>query len=378
MNRFINCISSEFTRYSIFFFLASIFISRLLWFGMDDTLPKIPLLGNPTYSQSFYYFDNIFCFLAIVFVCYGVWTADYKRSLWIGILMFFTTFLLDVKRLNALFYFYVCIWILYWFSLKKFADFKHMHVFLIAGLYAWSGIHKINPFFFETNYQWLMEIYDITKVFSQSKFLSNCVVYGELFAGVGLLFNRWRKLSAIILNLMHVFIIFTLVKAGWNLMVIPWNIFMILGLFSIFNLKFDLKATFLAYNLKIKSFLILTSVILPFLFLLDLINPAFSYVMYSGRNIAGSLIVDSADIPKLKSSCNEYISPYYESLNIMDINYLSPDVNNAPFNYSEFVFKRIFQTVTKDFNKESTALILTKYPLFSDSAVYEYVYLKDN
>ena len=134
---------------------------------------------------------------------------------------------------------------------------------------------------------------------------------------------------------------------------------------------------FSAFNFQVKWFLIITSIILPFLFLIDLINPAFSYVMYSGRNITGTLVIDSADIPKLKSSCNEYISPYYESLNIMDINYLSPDVNNAPFNYSEFVFKRIFFSVTKDFNKESTALILTKYPLFSDSAVNETIYMRE-
>jgi hypothetical protein len=368
--------SSEFIRYSIFFFAVCLFISRLLWFGMDDTLPKIPIIGEATYNHTYFYFDNLYCLISILVVIYGVWSRDNKHSLIIGIVLFSICLALDVKRCNALFYFFLCSWSLYWFSLRYKIEFKTIYLLHIAALYIWSGIHKIHPFYFENSHQFLMNILDVTKPIAENKFSSDLSPYFEAGCGLLLVFNRTRRLAVILLIAMHLLIIATLCKLGWNLMVIPWNLFMILGMVSVFNFKVNFKEVWSKYNVLIKLFLILTSLVLPSLFLVDKINATFAYTMYSGRNIVGTLVIDSSDIPKLRSPNKDKLEPYYESLVTLDINYLSPDVNQAPFNYSEFVFKRIFHAVTKDFNRESTALILTTYPLGSDTAIYEYVYMK--
>lgn len=370
-------ISTDFIRYSIFFFLVAIFISRLLWFGLDDTLPKIPLIGDPIFNQTFFYFDNLLCFVSILMIICGVWMGNYRHILPIGIVLFSITMAVDVKRCNALFYFFTCVWVLYWFSLKFNTNIKSSYLLLISGLYIWSGIHKIHPFYFENSHQFLMNILESTKPIASNHIVSDLSPYFEAFCGLLLLFNRYRKLAIISLIVMHLFIIATLCKLGWNLMVIPWNLFMIFGLSSLFNLKFNFKSEWNSYNLGLKSFLILTSLILPSLFLVDKMNAAFAYTMYSGRNLIGTIVMDSADIPKLRSPYRDKIEPYYESLKTLDIYYLSPDIDNAPFNYSEFVFKRIFYSVTKGFNPESTALILTTFPLGTDTARVEYIYMRE-
>lgn len=375
-NAWYQTLSDEFIRYAVFFFLACIFISNLLWFGMDMTLPKIPLIGEGTYSYIYFYIDNLVCFIAIVLLIYGVWTRNKTESLTYGLILFSIAILMDIKRCNALFYFFICIWTIYLFHIKGFGKLKTMYLLTISALYIWSGIHKIHPFFFENSFQWMMNVLDITKPLANSIYLSHSMAAIEVLNGCLLLFNKTRKWAIILLISMHCFILVTLICAEWNLMVIPWNLFMIFSLIVCFNYKFDLKEEWKLFPIKFKGFLILISLILPAMFLIDSINPAFAYTMYSGRNIQAHLVIDSLDISKLQSPYQHKLESYYESLNLLDINYLSPDLERAPFNYSEFVFKRIFHKVTKGFNPESTALIITRYPLLSDTAVYEYVYMK--
>jgi len=104
---------------------------------------------------------------------------------------------------------------------------------IMAGMYFWSGLQKLNPLFLDDVFPWLIEpIVPRLPEFLQAKITSTGIASPFVEAGLGLalLIRPLRHAAVFGLIVMHALLLFCLGPLGhnWNTVVWPWNIAMAL------------------------------------------------------------------------------------------------------------------------------------------------------
>jgi hypothetical protein len=130
--------------------------------------------------------------------------------------------LLDVHRLQIWVWFY-----LLWLLLKRHETTGFRA--LVACVYLWSGLNKLNPHFLQDVIpDWQKTLHVSGETFQYA--LAGLAIVTELALAVGIwryIQQRWVVVAAIGL---HLFILLVLVLQGnWNLVVWPWNLALIAG-----------------------------------------------------------------------------------------------------------------------------------------------------
>lgn len=97
---------------------------------------------------------------------------------------------------------------------------------LVAGVYFWSGMSKITPYFAEDNFAWFCEAFEFTRPLGQIPLLGYGIAALEMALGAGLLWKKTRPYCRWGLVALHGIIVLFLVKLDWNRVVIPWNLAM--------------------------------------------------------------------------------------------------------------------------------------------------------
>ena len=139
---------------------------------------------------------------------------------------------------------FLYLFILLLFVLNKSVKTMGVHAcfaIVLATIYFYSGIHKMQESF--VTYIWdhtiLKRTLHLPISFQQKNWLHYCgytLPLVECIGGIGLLFATSRKIAAILLIAMHVFILVLLgpLGTGYNVIVWPWNIAMIFYLYHLF------------------------------------------------------------------------------------------------------------------------------------------------
>lgn len=167
--------------------------------------------------------------------------------------------LLDQNRLQPYEYQYIFIVFIFLVNTNSAKFVPATIIFILAATYFYSGLHKLNEGFIQ-----LMWTKTILRSFFKlppaiagarwlyySGYLAGIV---ESAAGLGLLFSRTRTTAAAVLILMHLFILVLLGPLGlrYNKIVWPWNVAMILYLYTLFLRKnedtFPLGTIFSGWN----------------------------------------------------------------------------------------------------------------------------------
>ncbi|MGG9972645.1 hypothetical protein ACQ33O_12700 [Ferruginibacter sp. SUN002] len=154
--------------------------------------------------------------------------------------------LLDQNRWQPWEYQYIFTLLIFMFNKKNEKDIKPVFIFLLASIYFYSGLGKINPAFLQSIWYTLL----LSKQFGVSYDLGhNPFIYNagyllgliEIVLGLGLLSKRTRKHSAILLIVMHLIILVIFGPFGLNYdhVIWPWNVAMIA--YFIFLLSDDIK-----------------------------------------------------------------------------------------------------------------------------------------
>jgi len=111
--------------------------------------------------------------------------------------------------------------------------------FIVASIYFWSGIQKMNVRFVAGMFPWLMK--PLVRLLPHSvtifpRFLGIIAPLLESGIGIGLLTNRFRGISIGLAVAMHTLILLSLGPLGhnWNSVVWPWNISMVLFVITLF------------------------------------------------------------------------------------------------------------------------------------------------
>ena len=173
--------------------LIQIAVTFPLWFG-DRSYPFLPLFGfNLPLANAWVLsiLSFLFC-IGLILLLLG-WQNRWVFRLFLG--GAFLVAMLDVSRLQVWFYFQ---WILLFVLAFKSDQKKHRLLpvlqFFVPFIYFWSGIHKINGYYFEETFPWFMETFDFTIAFKNTTVLILLSIILEIGIAFGLWWSKTRKM----------------------------------------------------------------------------------------------------------------------------------------------------------------------------------------
>lgn len=287
-------------------FVAGILVSWPLWIYTPE-FPDAPVFPTDEIFQP--PFDRIILIAFILLLSLFTFLKNRTWYLWTFLLLAFLLLAGDQNRWQPWVFEYVLI--LGAGLMYKNDDKKNMFAvrIILSGIYLWSGLQKFNENYFVDTAYWIMEPWDN---FFGWKHRAGIVAWIipplEVVVGIGILFQRTRRISAWILVCMHLFIMFNMgILKDYNWVIQPWNICNILLLYLLFirdhNWEFD------AFKKQLRS-----SVVLKLLFVLVFIMPAFSLFnkwdsylssrLYSGNSSNGYAFISE----NLKNSLPDHLS----------------------------------------------------------------------
>ena len=254
-----------------------VLISYPLWLTTARTFPFVPIIGNSTMEAND--FIHWLLFLTVLGGSLSI-VIFYKKKLFtyllIGVLILMM--LLDATRIQAWTYQYLLMLLvlgLYAFSSipkkkpieisqpesrkskkakKKQAqkkaiqksvqlkviskveapEKKELYSYFLLTLqlililtYLWSGMQKLNIYFANDVFPWLMTSFSFLEPLGEFAYLGYAVAIMEALLGVGLFFFRTRKITIWAATAFHLIIIIFLAGLKWNYVVWAWNIAMI-------------------------------------------------------------------------------------------------------------------------------------------------------
>lgn len=206
-----------------------ILISISLWCsgpGGGRTFPVLPL---------FDVLESVPALVAVVLtiglvVAIKAWLAGYwpeKIAIYVALGLMILLVMLDLNRLQV----WVWMWMLLWvatLSDNKPADRLPVHAWIIAGIYFWSGLNKMTPWF-STNFDWFCQAFSVTAPMAGNVVLSYASGIFEMLIGPALLYGPTRRAGIWMVTLLHVYILLVIGPLGlnYNFVVWPWNVAMI-------------------------------------------------------------------------------------------------------------------------------------------------------
>ncbi|MBS1638019.1 MAG: hypothetical protein JST26_19050 [Bacteroidetes bacterium] len=291
--------------------LISVAISYNLWAG-QRWFPKAPLFEGWTGMVPPYDYVNLA--LLLIFILLAV----FFRSNWSSILLIlFSMYLImdDQNRLQPWFFNYLLI-VFVLLCYKKRVDDPNNYItvfislqLLVALIYIFSGIQKLNNAFVKDTYTWFIEpvyshVSDRQKI-NLMKF-GSLVPYVEMIIGAGLLVKSMRFIFLPLIIFMHVFILCMLGPMGksYNYVVWPWNIVMMVLCLLLF--AGNTRERYYSWTYLFKSgcfyLVIIFMLIAPVFSLFNRWPSYLSSSLYSGNTNSGDIILSDKALKSL---------PYY-------------------------------------------------------------------
>ncbi len=170
---------------------------------------------------------------------------------------------------------------------------------ILAGLYLWSGIWKLNPAFLTEVVPFFADAIELRSVVDALPEIGLVIPVIEIAAGLALLIG-WRLRSAtLLLGLLHLAVIFALLLLDWNHVVIPWNFVLVALLFIVreraateVDLRADLTAAFRSVR-GILAFLLAWG--LPVIGLFGVAGEGVTWRLYSGLETEAVFVISPED-----------------------------------------------------------------------------------
>lgn len=241
-------------------------------------------------------------------------------------------------------------------------------VFLMASIYIFSGLHKLNGGFLSSIWESMI----LRRFFGVEKISNIGVHYAglvlpviEIICGFGLLFLR-KKWPALILIGMHLFILIFLGPIGlnYNIVVWPWNAAMILLLYSVFirtkSFTFSFRYMVLRWNIVVLLFF----AFLPILSFSGYWEQYLSSSLYSGNALSMVICVDDQkEVYPLRNyfSKTDYKGVCTGDAKIVLQNWAFAEIRIAPYP-EEWYYRRFKKEWERIYGSDNARFILRRYP----------------
>lgn len=348
-----------------------IFFSFELWFPIARTFPRVPF-----FFESPIFVDQLLAIILIVSLISAIFFERLKVFLITVIASLILLIVFDQMRLQPWVYQYLLLLVVFALAEKDSNKTLGLAQIIIAALYFWSGLQKLNySFLHETLPLLLAPIQNLfPSIHLPFVFLGIAAALIETLIGGGLLFRKTRNLAVCLAVAMHTTILILLIIKGFNSIVWIWSgalIGLVIAAFwkSEISIPQIFKTTF---NLKEKIVLIIfaASVLLPVLSFFGLWDMYLSGALYSGNAEIAVMRIDENLFenlpPKARQSVfqtqstNDKILPFFE-WSIAEL--------NVPAYPEQRISKQIAREVCKSANdKSKVELILKERPVIWDGS----------
>ena len=353
----------------VFWIFTKIF-SYNVW-HTDRLFPVIPPLNFLEDVPNFLHLSLFFvalCGMAVVVVF-----PNNRTVLGLTIVVEFLSCLLDQSRWQPWEYQYLLTFLFFFFYHHNRKQFSNYFAFLLVVTYFFSGLHKLNGGFLYTVWEKMILIRFLN--FDANQIQNIFIHYAglalpifEILAAIGLLLSKNKKLFALLLIGMHIFILIFLSPLGiyYNSIVWPWNILMIIYLIILFyNYATIISFKNLLTGFNKIPFAVIA--ILPLLSFFGLYDNYLSFNLYSGKLNSFRICVDEV---KVEDELNDYISKnqfYCGSKSSISVDAWAMKEMNIAL-YPE---GRIYLIIQKKWKE--------KYPYSeADFVIYQYPFKKEN
>ena len=303
------------------FLLAGVLFCLPLWLN-ERVYPVIPVIeGLVLYGKAQWVLLAIW---AASFVSMVIPGTDSRKTIPVFLLLSLILALQDQIRWQPWLYQYQLMLILYFFYEAKFVSKSNLldsYRILIAGIYFWSGIHKINTGFTEKILPGFIgfEVHE----------WGYLIAAFEALLGIALFIKPLRNYSLFGIWGMHLLIIYNLVFGNHNfdLVVLPWNIAMMImsGMlfwnrdFSIFSFREGFVTKAVVFGLVL---------ILPSLHFFGMWKAYMSFALFSGKETRAFLYVDedlkSRFLPETIEKFDQENRIYLQSLSYSELRVPTP------------------------------------------------------
>jgi uncharacterized membrane protein YphA (DoxX/SURF4 family) len=291
----------------------------LLCFGLWRSTRNFPL--SPVFSTSEIPapYDLIFPVLAFSALLLIILLKNPQKIILLFLIAALFLALTDMNRWQPWFYQYVLMFFILVFFNYRCDDVRHQDSILrlfrlmIAAIYFWSGLQKLNPNFEADTLPWLLEPLVSepgTTSAGTLKLLAGLIPLIEVGSGILLLLPRLQRTGMYCAVGMHLLILYILSPLGhnYNPVVWPWNITMIaLNIILFFP---ERGASSIGYRemLRFHSIKIVTLlfVLMPLLNFFNRWDSYLSHNLYSGNTSNGSVFITDSVAAALPANIRPY------------------------------------------------------------------------
>ncbi|MFK7948091.1 MAG: hypothetical protein AB8G11_10890 [Saprospiraceae bacterium] len=283
-------------------FLSQIFLSQSLWYDANRHFFLIPMFD--VLPLNIGDIGNMFLFIGLL-VSLIIGLFYFKKQLLIPIILLVAIlFLQDITRVQAWSYQYFLTFLVLLIDWNKPIE-KRLPTlqWILIFTYFWSGIQKFNPHYVEVVHPWLFSAFEWSKPFAEIGNWAYWTAAFETLVGIGLIFQRTRKVAIITGLGMHFFILLMIGPWGedWNSVVYPWNVVMMCLLVVLFFRKpinAEKEITLLKKpNAAMQWFIIIVLGILPIFNIFTRFPETISMTMYNGATSELSVYFDENETP---------------------------------------------------------------------------------
>ena len=333
-------------------FLLGLICSYELWFEIERSFPRVPILGFATGTFALAeYLLTPFLFASLLFL---IWKPS-NRYVTIGaVAAVCFLFVPDQIRLQPWVYQYVLLLVLLAFQKEDLLPVR----LVVAGLYFWSGVQKLNAGFSEDVLPRMFEMLGTEPIASVGLGLAIAVV--EMMLAVFLFVPKTRKVGVVAVVAMHLLIVGVLATANYNLIVIPWNLTLAIVVVVLF---WDQSENKTDWNSP-----------LVYIAFGALILPVFSFVGYWDHYLSGGLYSGREPVAVIRVVDVEALPPSAKSVMISDsrgnrflpLHEWSMNELNVPVPPEERVFVKVFKRVCQWTDRQSELVIKSRVGVFGD------------
>jgi hypothetical protein len=280
--------------------LVGIFFSFELWFPFERTFPRVPVFFASPVAV-----DRLLTIFLVISLAAVIFFQKLKIFSITAIALLILLILFDQTRLQPWVYQYCLLLMVFALTGENDDETLGLAQILIAGLYFWSGVQKMNFAFLHETLPMLLA--PLQNLFSTTKlplvWLGVAVALCESLIGIALLIRKTRNVAVCAAALMHAVILVLLIAKNYNSIVWFWNtalIFLVAGAF--WRNENSLKQTFQrAVNWKdfLAKSIAAAFVLLPVLSFFGWWDMYLSGALYSGNTEIAVIRINDEVFEKL-------------------------------------------------------------------------------
>jgi hypothetical protein len=349
-----------------------------MWFPVSRTFPRVPFLFALPDGFALP-FEWLLSSILVISLILTIFSARRKIFLIAAVASLAALCFFDYLRFQPWTYQYLLIFIVIcwhdWETKDESAVNKTLGLvqILIAGIYIWSGIQKMNYNFAHDILPALfVPVQNLFPTFEPPFVLLGIVIpLTESLIGVGLLFRKTRNIAVVLAVLMHAIILSLLIAKNYNQIIWVWNLTLIFAdLILFWRNPVSLRETIADRKAAPVKLIVFAAVLLPVLNFFGYWDYFLSGAYYSGNikipvirineEVFGKLPLSAQKTVFQTKTSDEKMLPLFE-WSIAD--------TNAPVYLEERVFRRIALEICKlASDKTEVELIIRERPAILDGS----------